>query len=130
VRQVLLGEHHEARPRVPVFENPAGISVTPGSRLVIEFLSRQSAGTASVRITDSPELTIQAPNGAATFTSDVDRVAVNNHGSASFEIEVPRVAAWVEIRVEGVPSFRKQGARVTLGRETARDAYAVPLTPP
>jgi len=131
VRQVLSGARHETKSLPPRVEaSPAGIAVTPGARMVIDFLATQSAGSATVRIADASELTIEAPNGAATFTSDVDRVVVNNRGAASYSIEVPRAAPFVEIRVGGAPRFRKQGARVTLGVPSDRDVYSVPLARP
>jgi len=55
---------------------------------------------------------------------------VNNRGAASYSIEVPRAAPFVEIRVGGAPRFRKQGARVTLGVPSDRDVYSVPLARP
>ena len=130
VRQVLLGEAHQATPTVPSPEKPAGIAVTPGANLVIEFVSQPGAGNATVRLTDSSELTIRTLDRAVTFLSDVDRVTVDHVGASDFEIEVPRAAPAVEFRVAGVPRFRKQGERVTLARESSRDVYVVPLAPP
>ena len=109
----------------------AGIAVAPGRALLIHFTSPQAKGWAQVSLTDGGEVVVRALNGAATYTSDDDRLVIDNRGSAaSFEIEVPRVAPWVEIRVDRVRVFLKDGPRVTtrqapdtLGR------YLLPLVP-
>ncbi|HEY3217374.1 MAG TPA: zf-HC2 domain-containing protein [Candidatus Eisenbacteria bacterium] len=112
-------------------DDAAGIAVTPGASLVIEFRSRQAEGEAGVSLTDGAELVIRAPMGAATFASDVERVIVDNHGrSASFRIEVPRAAPRVEIRVAGVSRFLKEGSRITLANPVAEDTYRIPLSSP
>jgi len=102
----------------------AGIAVAPGRALVILFTSPQVEGQAQVSLTDGTEVVVRAPSGTATFTADVDRLVIDNPGSrATFEIQIPRAAPWVEIRVQGVPIFLKEGSRVT-------GSYLLPLTPP
>lgn len=114
----------------PAPADRAGIAVTPGADLVIEFSARQSEGRAHVTLTDGAELVIRAPSGAATFTSDVDRLVVDNRGgAANFEIEVPREAPRVEIRLAGATVFLKVGARVTHATPAGEAAYQVPLGP-
>jgi hypothetical protein len=112
--------------------NPtAGIAVPPGTHLAIEFLSRQAEGEIRVSLSDDAELVIRAPIDGATFTSDVDRIVVDNHGrAASFHIHVPRAAPRVEIRVEGVPRLLKEGTRITLALPGADGTYRIPLTSP
>ena len=129
IRQLTAQLRHDtpALPSPPAAS--AGIAITPGSRTVIDFRSGQAAGEARVRITEDAQLVIRAPNGAATFDSDIDHVTVNNHGEASFEIDVPRTAPWIEIRVGAVPRFRKEGGRITLGDAVEGDGYRVPLGP-
>ena len=126
VVQRIRPERAQVAPR-PEPADAAGIAVIPGSDLVIEFRSRQAEGLARVTLTDQAELVIRAPGGAATFTADVDRLVVNNRGRASFEIQVPRAAPRVEIRVEGVPVFLKEGARVTLASPAGEGVYQIPL---
>lgn len=92
----------------------AGIAVDPGERLLILFTSSQAEGEARVTLTDGALVTVRAPIGAATFSSDVDRLVIDNHGSAAtFEIQIPRTAPLVEIRAKGDRLFVKEGARVT-----------------
>lgn len=92
----------------------AGIAVAPGRELVILFTSAQPEGQAEVSLTDGAEVVVRAPIGAATFTSDVDRLVIDNQGSpATFEIQIPRTAPRVEIRVAGDRIFLKEGSRVT-----------------
>lgn len=94
----------------------AGIAALPGRNYVIAFQSLESGGQARVSLTDGAEVIVRAPSGAARFTSAVDRLLIDNQGSgATFEIEIPRTALRVEIRVAGKRIFLKQGERVTPG---------------
>ena len=123
-----------AAPAPAQVPNPgfAGIAVTPGGELVLLFTSTQSEGQVQVSLTDGAEAVVRAVNGAATFTADVDRLVIDNQGSsASFEIEIPRTAPRVEIRVGGVRVFLKEGSRITLnGSAERRGPYLLPLTAP
>src|SRR5881397_793977 len=92
----------------------AGIAVVPGRNLVILFTSSQAEGQAQVRLTDGGEVVVRAPTGAATFTTDADRLVIDNRGSsATFEIQIPRAAPRVEIWVKAVRVFLKEGAHLT-----------------
>jgi hypothetical protein len=87
-----------------------------------------------VSLTDGDEVQVRAPIGAAAFTTDVDRLVIDNHGSsATFEIQIPRTAPQVEIRVTGTPIFRKDRDRITAGQQSTdghgRGSYLLPLTP-
>jgi len=101
----------------------AGIAVAPRRELVIQFTAHQTVGAAQVSLTDGAEVVVRAPLGAAMFTADADRLVIDNTGSqASFEIEIPRTAPRVEIRVGQDRTFLKEGTRVT-------GSLAFPLTP-
>jgi anti-sigma factor RsiW len=92
----------------------AGIAVAPGQDLIILFASTQSEGSARVSLTDSADVVVRAPVGAATFASEADRLVIDNKDSrASFEIRIPRGAPRVEIRVAGARRFLKVGPAVT-----------------
>lgn len=94
----------------------AGVALVPGEHLVIAFTSTQTRGEARVRLTDSAEVVVRAPNGAATFSSDVDRLVIDNRGgTGTFEIQIPRSAARVEIIVNGEGRFRVDRATVVDG---------------
>jgi hypothetical protein len=98
----------------PPAPGAAGIAVPPGQSLVILFMKVQADGAAHVVLTDGADVVVRAPAGAAAFTSNDDRLLIDNAGSsASFEIEIPRTAARVEIRVGGERIFEKNGPRVT-----------------
>ena len=73
-----------------------------------------------------------APSGAAMFGSEAGRLRVANHDStATFEVEIPRDARRVEIRVAGRQIFLKEGARVTAeGSSDRHEVYLLPLSPP
>jgi hypothetical protein len=106
-----------AEPRV------AGIAVAPGRTLVVLFTSRQPEGQVRVSLADGPEVVVRAPLGAATFNSDAERLVIDNHDSAaSFDVEIPREAPWIEIRVAGDRLFLKDGPRVAIGAADPQDA--------
>ncbi len=109
----------------------AGVAVTPGRDFLILFTSPQAGGQAQVSLTDGAEIVVRAPIGAATFTSDVDRLVIDNGGSsATFEIQIPRAAPRVEIQVAGDRILLKVGSRVMTEQSTEREGqYLLPLTP-
>jgi hypothetical protein len=108
----------------------AGVAVAPGPRLAVVFTSPQSEGAAHVRLTDGAEVVVRAPSGAATFASDADRLVVDNVGGAgTFEIQIPRTAAHVEILVDGDRRFEKAGDRITTDQlPDAAGRYVVSLS--
>jgi len=110
----------------PVF---AGIAVAPGASLLIHFASAQGDGAFEVALTDGAEVVVRGPVGAATFTSGDDGIVIDNSGSdATFEIEIPRGAARVEIRVDGTRVLLKSGAAITAATAVRNGAsYVVSL---
>ena len=112
---------------------PRGIAVTPGDQFTIAFSSDQPGGAAAVSLADgTDDVVVRALGGTASFTSDVDRLSIDNAGSsARFEIQIPRAAPRVEIRVAGRRVFLKDGTRVQAsGRQDAAGRYLLPLTCP
>ena len=110
----------------------AGISVAPGAELSIQFLARQSEGHARVTLTDGADVVIRAPRGAAVFTSDSDRLVIDNRGAtAVFEVQVPRTAPRIEIQIEGERVFHKGRTLVFPGEATGggEEGYVLPLGP-
>jgi hypothetical protein len=107
----------------------AGVAVVPGREFVILFTSPQAEGQAQVSFTDSAAVVVRALHGAATFTSDADRLVIDNRGpAATFEIQIPRTAPLVEIQVDGSRIFLKEGSRVTTEASAdPRGVYLVPL---
>jgi anti-sigma factor RsiW len=108
-------------PSVPAGEPPrsqdsglAGIAVPPGTRLVLQFASRQEAGAAVVTLAaTATEVTVRAPAGAATFVAGPDSLLIDNRGAgAGYAIEIPADAPRVEIRLAGTRIFLKDGATV------------------
>ncbi len=110
----------------------AGVALEPGRSLLILFKSEQSAGGARISLTDDAEVLVRAPTGAASFTSDAGRLVIENRAStAIFEIRIPREAPRVEIRVNGVRVYLKEGARVTPGNSPdSPDVYLLRLSLP
>ena len=89
-----------AQPPAPA--SGAGVSVAPGRAFLILFTAEQRDGKARLSLTDGPDVTVRTSIGAATFTSDLGRLLIENAGSsASVDIEIPRAAARVEVQVAG-----------------------------
>lgn len=109
----------------------AGIAVAPGESLVISFAKAQVDGQAIVSMTDGPDVVVRAPTGAATFTTHVALLLINNLGPpATFEIQIPRTAPRVEIVVDGARIFLKEGHQLTTGDSAAQAApYLLQLEP-
>lgn len=104
-------------PERPTETGVSGLAIAPGRALVIRFRSPQDAGRVMVSLTDGAEVRVRAPIGAATFTSDVDQLVIDNRGpAATFAIEIPRSAPRVEIRVGDKPIYLKEGSRITTGQ--------------
>jgi len=109
----------------------AGIAFPPGERTVIVFTRAQALSEVRVSLTDGTDVVVRAPTGAATFNSQPDRLVIDNRDQvARFEIEVPRAAPWIEIRVGGAGVWRKEGARITPAPpQDSQQPYRIPLSP-
>jgi hypothetical protein len=121
-----------APPRAPAGEPvSAGVAVSAGRRLVVSFDSAQVTGEALVTLSDqAAEVTVRAPGDAVGFTSDPELLTIHNRGSgASYRIEIPGNAPWVEIRVAGTRILLKEGERITAVApvEPSGRAYRLPL---
>jgi hypothetical protein len=132
IAEWIQGRPEPARlaPVAPQSSGPAlaGIAVIPGPRFVIQFTTPQVEGRASVSLTKGTEVVVQGPIGAATFTSGVDRLVIENAGSvADFDIQIPEAAPWVEIRVGNVRVLLKEGSRITTAAPAASTPYLLPL---
>jgi hypothetical protein len=107
----------------------AGIAATPGQNYVIDFQSLEPGGLARVSLTDGAEVTVRAASGVARFTSAADRLLIDNQGTGTtFEIEIPRTAPRVEIRVAGNRIFLKERERVTHVSPNAEGKYLLRLS--
>lgn len=101
-----------------------GIEVAPGERFTIRFTSLQAHGVATIVLSDTPEIVARTVNGTATFMTDVDRLTISNDGStADYQLQIPRGAAWIEVRVASRRVLLKRAAEIqsdvqadTLGR--------------
>jgi hypothetical protein len=108
----------------------AGVAIIPGEHLFIVFTAPQAGARASVRLTDGAEVVVRAPSGAATFSSEADRLVIDSRaGAAVFDIQIPRSALHVEILVDGSRRFVKQRDRITpIELLAAQGTYAIPLS--
>lgn len=127
-----------ASPTVPApsaTEEPAptgGIEVAPGDRFTIRFTSLQAHGMATIALSDAPEIVARTVNGTATFMTDVDRLTISNDGStADYHIQIPRGAAWIEVRVASCRVLLKRGAEIQSDVQAdALGRYVLPLISP
>lgn len=116
-------------PASPLTPELAGIAIEPGSSLTILFTTVQPEGQVRVSLAAGDAVRVRAPTGAARFTSNAGRLVIDNSGSpATFEVEIPRGAARVEIAVAGDRIFLKEGARVT-AEGGGEAGYLLPLVP-
>jgi len=91
----------------------SGIAVPAGDSLLIQFASPQDSAFATVILADDSMVRVRAIGGTAAFTTDVQRLDIDNRGSsAHYEIELPRSAPWIEIRVGSASRLQKSGERV------------------
>ena len=117
-------------PRQATTESRSGIAVDPGSSLLILFARAQGEGHVEIVLSDGSAVEVLAPPAAASFTSDVNLLRIDNAGTAArFRIEVPRAAPRVEIRVAGKRIFLKEGPRITAEPAATRGSYVLPLAP-
>ena len=99
----------------------AGVAVTPGDRMTIRFVAESDGAFATLSLTDGHEVVVRAVEGAATFSSDVERLSVSSAGPVRFEILIPRSAPWVEVLAGDTPVFRKRAAKVVTETEPGPD---------
>ena len=116
----------QATPGVPA---GAGIAVNPGRSLVIQFTAAQPRSEARVSLVDSALVVVQSSSSAVRFTSDLDRLRIDNTNAAGqFEIRIPQAADRVEIRVGDTSVFLKAGSRIaTRGNRLPEGSWVIPL---
>jgi len=110
----------------------SGIAVPVQGRFTVHFMEPQAQGVITVSLTDESTISTRVLGGTAAFTTDVDRLTIQNSGSAAdYEIELPRGAPWVEIYVGTRRLLLKDGDRVVAEAPAdARGRYVLPLSPP
>ena len=94
---------------------------SPGNHFAIVFSGVVPAGSARLSLTSGADLLVRALDGA-NFQSDVDRLLVESKTpGAKFEVEIPRSAPSVEIRVGGRIVFRKDSSRIATNAPISAD---------
>jgi hypothetical protein len=109
----------------------AGVAVAPGSDFTILFSRTSDSGQIRITMTSEGDVIVRAPGGAATFTSDINRLVVNNQpGSAVFDIAIPGSAPRVAIQIQDRQVFLKDHDQVTVnGATVSSEPYVLPLKP-
>ncbi len=110
----------------------SGLAIPPTKSFAIVFAVPQETGNVFLTATDGFNVVIRAVGGTPKFTlTSADRLDVDNTGlSASYEIEVPRSAKYVELRVGGRHVILKDGLRI--GEDLPLDdegRHVIALTP-
>ena len=107
----------------------AGIAISAGSPLSIVFAAAQREGTVEIVLTDGVDILVRVPAGGATFTSEAYRLLIGNRGSsASYRIEIPRSAPRVEVLIQGIRLFLKDGSRITVDSSSGSlDSWSLSL---
>jgi hypothetical protein len=118
----------------PAIDRPttSGIAVPAHERFTIAFLTEQTDGVVAVSLADGPNVVVRVLGGTATFTTDVDRLTIDNRGSeADYEIEIPRGASYVEVFVGTRRFILKDGDALAMGIPTDEHGRRVfSLAPP
>jgi hypothetical protein len=107
----------------------AGVSVSPGERLLISFLHARAGAQVRVVWSDGAEVEVRAPGGAASFESAAGTLRVDDREPVTYEVRIPRAAPEIEIEAEGTSLFRKAGERVTGPAPDASGKYLLALGP-
>jgi hypothetical protein len=108
----------------------AGVAVTPGTSFRILFTAPRPDARMRVTPVDAGEIRVRAPAGAASFTSDGNRLLVSDvQGGTTVEVEIPRRALSVVIEVAGSPVFHQEKGRVAVKTSVAGPPYLIPLLP-
>jgi hypothetical protein len=110
----------------------SGIAVPAKPRFVIEFVAQQASGVAVLSLADGPNVVVRALGGTATFTTDIDRLTVDNRGSsADYEIEIPRSVSYFEVSIGARRAVIKDGEAFATGFPLDEHGRAVlPLAAP
>ncbi len=115
-------------PPAAVLPTTGGIAVAPGPAFEVQFLSAQATGEIRVTLTDGPDLVVQARIAGPSFTSNADRLVIDNrHSTADFDIAVPRGAPRIEIRIGERRVFAKRGATITSAAQDSAP-FRIPLS--
>ena len=131
-RERTQGSMQAPKPAEPPLPLMAGLAVPAGDRLIILFERAQPGSKARVSIGNGTEVRVRGPSGKVTFGSEADTLRVGNRDStATFEIDIPRGARMVEIRVAGTRVFSKEGPRISApGADEGQEVYLFPLSAP
>ena len=122
VRPPLPGALPAPLPRAPV-AGIAGLAMTPGNGLVVEFPESARGSTIRVRLTDGDQVLVRAPQGAATFTAGDGRIMIGSvRTPALFEIEIPRSALRVELSLADRAVFLKTDVTVITAGQASPDS--------
>lgn len=110
----------------------SGVSIRPGSSMVVEFSAAQGEGRARVEVAAGEELEIRVRGALPALDVRTDRIGIGNAGSeSSYAIRIPASAPRVELRVAGRTILVAERGRVraAVGPD-ASGAWDLPLTVP
>lgn len=107
----------------------AGLAVAPDAWMTIDIQAWTPPSALLVSLVDGPEVLVRAPSGAATFTSDADRLVVANvRAGTTVRIAIPRAAPRVEVRAGNRRLLLAERGRVSTTAELSTSGeYHIPL---
>jgi hypothetical protein len=103
--------------------------VEPGPDLVILFRG-PAGGAVRISIGEGGNVELRAPAGAATFTAEVGRIAVEHAAPTTFDVVLPRGASRIEIRAGERRLLLMEGGRFTGRSSDSAGPYVVQLPLP
>lgn len=120
-----------ATPAAPEPALPAmsGLSVTPGARFTVHFMSATDGSIARIILTDGRDIIVRGPVGAATFAAHEQSLEISNRApNTTFELEIPRSAPHVEVQVQGRRIYLLEREAITASVGPGLDgSYKIPL---
>lgn len=120
-------EQHEPEGR-SVVTSPAGVSVDPGSQMVVTFSGTQTGGRVIVSLAEESEISVRSAGIGPSFTSGSNILIIERAGSGEFAVKVPRSAPLVELRIDTVSVFLKNGARIVSSGSARDGTWVIPFT--
>ena len=107
----------------------AGISVDPGRHMIVTFSGTQTGGQLTVSLTDRSEISIESIGTGPSFTSGSGTLLVERAGPGEFALMIPRTAQVVEVRVDSLRVFRKEGPRIESSGIARGNGWLIPFAP-
>lgn len=106
----------------------SGVAFVPERKLEIAFLRSQAEGTIRIALVDGDEVRVRQLGGAAGFTVGQAELIIDNSGTGTYEILLPRSLNRAHIRIGYRRVFEKEGSAISSrGTVDGRGSHLVPF---